>query len=62
MRIFKVGTTRIVADESMRDLPTDAVRQLLQRRYPQVAHATVRERTEADTTIVEFLPKPGRKG
>ncbi len=61
-RIFKIGTIRIVADDAMRDLSHDEVRQMLQTTYPQVAHATVRETTTEDTILVEFVPKPGRKG
>ncbi len=61
-RIFKIGTIRIVADDTMRELSRDAVRQMLQKTYPQVAHATIRETTTGNTTLVEFVPKPGRKG
>ena len=30
--------------------------------YPEVANATIRERHEGDTLVVEFLPRAGRKG
>ena len=61
-RIFKIGSTKIVADESMRDLDNEAVRELLKRTYPEVANATIREEEEDDKIIVSYLPKPGRKG
>ncbi len=62
-RIFKIGTTRIAADESMHGLDNEAVRDLLKRSYPEVANATVRERELEDGThLVEWLAKPGHKG
>jgi hypothetical protein len=62
-RIFKTGSTRIVADASMEGKSNEEVRALLQRTYPEVANATLRERTLDDGSIlVEFLPQPGRKG
>ena len=62
-RIFKIGSTRIVADETMRDLDNEAVRDLLKRTYPEVGNATLRERELEDGTVLtEWLPAPGRKG
>jgi hypothetical protein len=61
-RIFKIGTTKIVEDESMAGLSLDEIREQLKIAYPEVAEATVRERIEGETTFVEFLPRPGRKG
>lgn len=62
-RIFKIGTTTIVEDESMTGLDLDSVKQILQRSYPEVAHATIREQTLEDGTIaVIFTNIPGRKG
>jgi hypothetical protein len=63
-RIFKIGSTQIVEDESMHDLDLEAVRSRLKSSFPEVAQATVREKTDAETgvTFVEFLPRPGRKG
>ncbi len=62
-RIFVVGTNRIVEDGSTTGLNNEAVRKLLQPNYPEVAHATIRERTTEDgQRIVEFMPAPGRKG
>jgi hypothetical protein len=42
-RIFKIGTTTIIEDETMTVLDLDGVKQILQSSYPEVAHATVRE-------------------
>lgn len=61
-RIFKTGATTIIEDETMRGLSVEAVRDILRLTYPEVANATVRERQEGDTLVVEFLPRPGRKG
>ncbi len=62
-RIFKIGTTTIVEDESMTGLDLDSVKQILQRSYPEVAHATVREMTLEDGTLaIHYIPRAGRKG
>lgn len=61
-RVFKTGATRIVEDETMAGLTTEQVRDILKRTYPEVAHATIREREQDGLRIVEFLPQPGRKG
>jgi len=62
-RVFVIGTTRIVEDNSMSSLSNDQIRALLKSTYPEVAHATVRERTDTNgNRLVEFLPVPGRKG
>lgn len=62
-RVFKIGTSTIVEDESMSGLDLDAVKQILQRSYPEAAHATIRERTLEDgTTVLDFIPVAGRKG
>ena len=61
-RVFKIGSTRIVEDESMAVLSIEAVQASLAGQYPEVKNATVRERTEGDLRVVEFLPQPGRKG
>lgn len=61
-RIFKTGTVRIVEDESMQNLTNEEVRNVLKATYPEVANATIRERTSDGQKIVEFLPQPGRKG
>ena len=62
-RIFQIGTTRVVEDESTMALSNDQLRDVLKATYPEVAHATIRERTDASgNRIVEFLPQPGRKG
>ncbi len=52
--IFKIGATRIVADESMAQLNHEQVRDLLKRTYPEVAHATLREREENGLRVLEF--------
>ncbi len=61
-RIFKIGTTRIVADASMQDLSNEQIRERLKATYPEVAEATIRETAQGETTFVEFLARPGRKG
>ncbi len=62
-RIFKIGTVRIVADETLRELDNEAARQILKATYPEIAHATIREvTTDEEQMVVEFLPQPGRKG
>ena len=62
-RIFKIGTNTIMEDASMSGLDLDAVKQILQRTYPEVAHATVREVTLEDgSTCYHFIPVAGKKG
>ncbi|MBN1121801.1 MAG: hypothetical protein JXJ17_12035 [Anaerolineae bacterium] len=61
-RIFRIGSTKIVEDESTQGRSLDEVREILRLSFPEVAQATVREKIEGDVNYVEFLPKPGRKG
>ena len=61
-RIFKIGSTKIVEDESMQGRSLDEIREMLRLSFPEVAQATVREKTEGEVTYIEFLPRPGRKG
>jgi len=63
-RIFKIGSSRIVEDETMIDLSTEDVRERLKLAYPEVANATIRETTddESGITFVSFIPVAGRKG
>ena len=61
-RVFKIGAARIVETPAMSSLSSEQVRVLLTSAYPEVAHATLREREDGDWRVVEFLPQPGRKG
>jgi len=62
-RIFKIGATRIVEDASLAGRDLDEVKAILQRSYPEIAHATVRETTLEDgTRLTEWLAQPGKKG
>lgn len=61
-RVFKIGATRIVEDATMSELSNEQVRDLLKRSYPEIAHATIREREQDGLHIVEYLSQPGRKG
>jgi len=62
-RIFKIGTTTIVEDESLAGKPLEEIKDILKRTYPEVAHATVRETTLEDgSTCYHYISRPGRKG
>jgi len=63
-RIFKIGSTKIVEDESMQGRSIEEMREILRLTFPEVAQATVREKVDAENGItwIEWLPKPGRKG
>jgi hypothetical protein len=62
-RIFKIGATRIVEDASLAGRNLDEVKAILQRSYPEIAHATVRENTLEDgTQLTEWFAHPGKKG
>ena len=62
IRVFKTGSTLITESPEMRGLTIDQIKQLLKTTYPEVAHATVRERVEGETLVIEFLPIAARKG
>ena len=62
IRVFKTGTTLITESPEMRSMTIDQIKHLLKTTYPEIAHATVRERVEGETLIVEFLPIASRKG
>ena len=61
-RIFKIGSTVIHEDESLRGLSLDEVTKILAHQYPQVTNATRLERTENGALVVAFTPKAGSKG
>lgn len=62
-RIFKIGSTTIVEDESLAGKSLEEIKIILQRTYPEVAHATVREVTLEDGTLcLHYIPVAGRKG
>ncbi len=61
-RVFVIGATRIVEDETMTGRSNEEIRQILTRTYPEVAHAAIREREHNGTKILEFKPIGGRKG
>ena len=63
-RVFKIGSVRIVEDDSMRGRSAAEVQKLLAPLYPQIENATLREHTdeESGVTVLEWLPKAGRKG
>ena len=62
-RIFKIGSTTIVEDESLAGKSLEEVKIILQRTYPEVAHATMREVTLEDGSICHhFIARAGRKG
>lgn len=61
-RLFKIGATRIPDDVSLSSLSNEQVRDILKRTYPEIAHATIREREDNGYRVIEFLPQPGRKG
>lgn len=61
-RVFKIGASRVLEDDSTAGLSVDEVRERLKHLYPELAHATHRELLQDGTLYVEFLPRPGRKG
>jgi PRTRC genetic system protein C len=61
-RVFKIGSTRIVEDESMRGMTNEQVQETLAFQYPEVANATIHSTEKDGNLYVEFLKKPGRKG
>ena len=63
-RIFVIGAHRIVeTDESTTALSSEQMRTLFRSTYPEVANATLRERTDANgNRVIEYLPIVGHKG
>lgn len=63
-RVFVIGGVRLTEDASMLGKSTAEIQKMLRPLYPQVENATVRERTDeaSGMTIIEWIPKPGRKG
>ena len=61
-RIFKIGSTRIVEDDSLRELTNEQVQEALAFQYPEVANATIHTTEQDGKCYVELLPRVGRKG
>ena len=61
-RIFKIGSTRLVEDESMRGMTNEQVQETLAFQYPEVANATIHTTEKDGNLFVEWISKPGRKG
>ncbi|MEL6321193.1 MAG: PRTRC system protein C [Cyanobacteria bacterium J06626_14] len=61
-RIFKIGSTRIVEDDSMRDMTNEQVQEMLAFSHPEVANAKISTTEKDGSLFVEFIPKAGRKG
>jgi hypothetical protein len=63
-RVFKIGSVRIVEDESMQGKSLKEIQKMLAPLYPQIENATVRERTdeESGVVLIEYINPPGRKG
>ena len=62
-RIFKIGATQIPESDATRGKSAEEVRQQLKAAFPEVTHATIRETTLDDGTLVlHYLPVGGRKG
>ena len=61
-RVFKIGSTLIVEDESQVDLSNEQVRDALAFQYPEVANATISTSEQNGQQIVSYMAKPGRKG
>lgn len=63
-RVVVIGGVRLTEDASMVGKSIAEIQKMLTPLYPQVENATVRERTDeaSSMTIIEWIPKPGRKG
>jgi hypothetical protein len=58
----KIGTQKIVLPADKTAASIEEIRELLKFSHPEVKDATAREGTEGEHRVIEFLPKPGRKG
>ena len=63
-RVFKIGSVRIVEDESMQGKSAKEIQKMLAPLYPQIENATIREHTDEESGITEitYHAAPGRKG
>jgi hypothetical protein len=63
-RIFKIGSVRIVEDETMQGKTAKEIQKMLAPLYPQIENATIRQHTDEATGVTEvsYLPAVGRKG
>lgn len=62
-RVFKIGSTQIEDSDSTRGKSIDEAKAILKLAYPEIANSShTAKQTEDGTLLVEFLPKPGRKG
>lgn len=61
-RVFVIGATRIVEDETMTGRSNEEVREILKHTYPEVAHAAIREQEQDGIRVISFASQPGRKG
>jgi len=61
-RVFHIGANEVVEDASTAHLSNEAMRNVLKLTYPEVAHATIREREQDGVRHIEFLAVAGRKG
>jgi len=63
-RVFKIGSVRIVEDESMQGKSSKEIQKMLAPLYPQIENATIREQTDAESGVTEisYISPPGRKG
>ena len=63
-RVFVIGGVRLMEEASMSGKTNADIQQMLKPLYPQVENATLRERFDeaSGLTVVEFIPRPGRKG
>jgi hypothetical protein len=58
----KIGTQNIVLPQDKAAATIEEIRDLLKFSHPEVKDATFREGAEGEHRVIEFLPKPGRKG
>lgn len=63
MTIAIIGSNHIDIDESMASADPEAIRQMLLAAHPEIKRADIYAKRKNDgTRIIEFRPKPGRKG
>jgi hypothetical protein len=62
MDYIKIGNKKITVTESMAGKSPDELRGMLLTAYPEIKTAEVRQRTEGEDRITEFVVRAGRKG
>ncbi|MEM9955265.1 MAG: PRTRC system protein C [Chloroflexota bacterium] len=61
-RVFIIGDTRIVENETLVNLTNEEAQHMLAFTYPEVENAKVTTSVQNGQLVIEFMNRPGKKG